>query len=183
MYSDKYMFSCSNSAGTLRVDQSSIPRCMVRPGLALYGLPPSDEFLGFGLKPLMRLRSKPNMIKTVKKGGHVGYGNTYCAEEDIKIALFPVGYADGYDRSLSNRGMVKLGQVNCPLVGRVSMDEITVRIDHLKETVTLDTVFDVITPDLDPMTSLTGIAKMTGTINYEVATSMALRLPRIYIKK
>ena len=84
------------------MDQSAIPNCMVRPGLALYGLNPSDQFLKFGLKPLMRLRSKPNMIKMVKKGGSVGYGNTYIAEEDIKIAVFPVGYADGYDRSLSN---------------------------------------------------------------------------------
>jgi len=123
------------------------------------------------------------MIKSVKKGGYVGYGNSYCAEEDIKIAIFPVGYADGYNRSLSNRGMIRLGSEYCPLVGRVSMDEITVRIDHVKETVTLDTIFDVITADLDPMTSLTGLAKMTGTINYEVATSLALRLPRIYIAK
>ena len=76
-----------------------------------------------------------------------------------------------------------MGEVYCPLVGRVSMDEITVRIDHLTGTVTLDTIFDVITPDLDPFTSLTGLAKMTGTINYEVATGMALRLPRIYIRK
>lgn len=181
-FADRFILSCSNSAATLKVDHSSLPRCMVRPGLALYGLPPSDQFIEFGLKPLMRLRVKPNMIKVVKKGGSVGYGNTYCAEEDMEIAVLPIGYADGYDRSLSNRGMVRFGTEYCPLVGRISMDEITIRIDHLKEKVTLETILDVITPDLDPVTSLTGLAKMTDTISYEVATGMARRLPRIYIK-
>jgi len=148
----------------------------VRPGLALYGLSP-DMKSDFGLRPVLSWKARPTQVKRPPAGHGVGYGLTYRASGDEWIATLPFGYADGFFRALSNQGWIKYSGGYARVVGRVSMDQTTV---SLPEPVGLDEVFEVVTPDLDPRTSLTGRARQLGTINYELATALSARLPRIY---
>ena len=150
----------------------------VRPGLALYGLSP-DMKSSFSLRPVLSWKAKPTQIKLPPAGHGVGYGLTYRANGDEWIATLPFGYADGFFRALSNQGWVKYAGGYARVVGRVSMDQTTI---SLPRAVGLDEVFEIVTPDLDPRTSLTGRARQLGTINYELATALDLRLPRLYLE-
>jgi alanine racemase len=151
----------------------------IRPGIALYGLLPD-----LGLKPIARLLAKPTLVKQLPPGRKIGYGGLYTTQDHEWIATLPVGYADGMPRLLYNRATVRLprlsqGGLVCPVVGRISMDQITVRIPG---PVDLDTVFEVVTADFDPGSSLWGWAEMTGTVSYEPAVRLAARLPRVYVR-
>lgn len=166
-----YLYHLNNSAGSL--DFPAGAHDAVRCGIALYGLVPQAN-----LKPIARLLARPTLVKYLEAGEGVGYGQTYQVEQPQWIATLPLGYADGLPRALSNRGVVRWRGQLCPLVGRVSMDQITVR---LPQEVGLDEVFEVVSADFDPQTSLWGWAQQTGTIAYEMAVRLAPRLAREYI--
>lgn len=170
----RYLLHAANSAAILSGVATDLD--FVRPGVALYGLPP-DQSLESPLKPILSWKARATLLKTLPPGHGVGYGLTWKAKGGEWIATLPFGYADGFPRALSNRGFVRLGQEYLPVVGRVSMDQTTVL---LKGPPPPDAVFEVVTADLDPKTSLTGRALALGTINYELATLLSSRLPRVY---
>jgi len=180
-----YFYHLCNTAGTVNFPRVGL--AAVRPGIGLYGLLP-----GLGLKPIARLLAKPTLVKQLPAGHKIGYGGLYTTQSEEWIATLPLGYADGMPRLLYNRATVKLlgtietrlGEVEtmrleCPVVGRISMDQITVK---LPGPVGLDTVFEVTTADFDPTSSLWGWAELTGTVSYEPAVRLAARLPRVYLR-
>jgi len=177
-----YFYHLCNTAGTLNFGEYGLSA--VRPGIGLYGLLPH-----LGLKPIARLLAKPTQVKELPAGRRIGYGGLYTTQGQEWIATLPVGYADGMPRLVFNRATVRYCLEPqtpgaepwvCPVVGRVSMDQITVRIPA---PVGLDQVFEVITPDFDPTSSLWGWAELTGTVSYETAVRLAARLPRVYLRE
>lgn len=166
-----YLYHLNNSAGSLEFPAGAHEA--IRCGIALYGLVPQAN-----LKPIARLLARPTLVKYLEAGQGVGYGQTYQVEQPQWIATLPLGYADGLPRSLSNRGVVRWRGQLCPIVGRVSMDQITVRVP---QEVGLEEVFEVVSADFDPQTSLWGWAQQTGTIAYEMAVRLAPRLARVYL--
>ncbi|WP_287417475.1 alanine racemase [Oceanithermus sp.] len=170
----RYPLHAANSAAILAGLGTELD--FVRPGVALYGLPP-DMRTAQGLEPVLAWKARPTQVKRLPAGHGVGYGLSYRSQGEEWIATLPFGYADGFPRALSNRGWVRWRGGYAPVAGRVSMDQTTVR---LPGPVGLDEVFWVATPDLDERTSLTGRARALDTIHYELATALSPRLPRVY---
>jgi len=170
-WKEGYLYHLANSAGSLLYPEARFGA--VRVGLALYGLFPHPS-----LHPIARLLAHPTLVKRVGPGEPIGYGGTYRPEREEWIATLPAGYADGLPRALGNQGAVRgpEGEL-CPIVGRVSMDQITVRIS---KPVGLEATFELVSADFDPLTSLSGWAARTGTIAYEMAVRLSPRLPRRY---
>ncbi len=155
---------------------------MVRPGIALYGvdptLAPSSERL---LKPVMKWTAPLVQIHSIKAGAAVGYGQTWRAQRDSRIGLVPVGYADGYPRCLTNRGVMIVQGQPCPLVGRVSMDLTTIDLSSAPHAVLGD---EVIVLDSDPLSpaSVYELARLAGTIPYEITCGIGQRIHRVPIE-
>ncbi len=169
---------CCNSAATVIYPEMHLDT--VRPGIILYGLKPSAEINGrINLVPAMEMKTVVSMVKTVPAGTPVSYGRTFTAERDMKIATVPVGYADGYPRSLSGRAKMKIGDRLVPVIGRVCMDQCMLdvsEIDDISEGAAV-TVFD---SDPKSPVSFDAVAAMTGTINYELVCNVNKRVPRVY---
>ncbi|KAK3608216.1 hypothetical protein CHS0354_039235 [Potamilus streckersoni] len=172
----------ANSAGIIQ--GFGVDLDFIRPGIAIYGQPldnmPSTiaQYEELGLRPAMAWLARPTLIKTVGPGQVVGYDQTYkCKEEEI-VATFPVGYADGYNRLLSGKGLITtIYGTPCPVIGRVSMDAITVKLH--KDTACQD--YYILQDDFTSANSTTQMANELKTITYEVCTSLSQRLPRLYI--
>lgn len=152
---------------------------MVRPGIILYGLYPSDEIdkKQLDLQSVMELRTHIAFIKTIEKGDSVSYGKTYIADSQKKIATIPVGYADGYPRLLSNKGRVIINGKYAPIVGRICMDQFMVDVTHIDNASVGDDVI-LIGKSGECSISADEIAQLTGTINYEVVCGISKRVPR-----
>lgn len=141
---------------------------LTRPGIGLYGGRPFTD-----ARPVVQLSLPVIQVREVDIGETVGYSNTWTAEHPSTIATVAAGYADGLPRSLSGKATLWAGRVPCPLVGRVSMDLITVDISHLPEVPdTLDILGVHQTPD--------DLADIAGTISYEILTSLGRRYQRRY---
>ncbi len=167
-----------NSAGIC--DLSEHCYSMVRPGIILYGLNPSDEIQNIlDLKPALALKTHISYIKKVKKGDGISYGHSYIAPSDRIIATVPVGYADGYPRALSNKGRVIIGGKFAPIVGRVCMDQFMVDITDIPDAKPEDSVI-LIGSDGDKKILADEIAEICGTINYEIVCGIGKRVPRLY---
>lgn len=160
---------------------------LVRIGISLYGLWPSKETyiacLEKGgaftqLKPVLSWKTKIVQIKDVPAGAYIGYGCTYKTTTRTKIAVLPVGYADGYDRRLSNRGYVLIKGSRCPLRGRVCMNMIMVDLTHLKEVRVEDEVI-LIGKEGEEEVSVDTLASLCQTINYEIVSRLSPFLPRL----
>lgn len=150
---------------------------LVRPGAALYGVAPVAGQPN-PLRPVIRLQGKVLQTRTIKAGTAVGYSHTWTAQRPSRIATVAVGYADGYLRSLSNRGEVHVDSVRLPIVGNVSMDTITVDITDVPESrVGEGTLVDL----AHPGHGVDDIASRAGTIGYEVLTSLGNRYSRAYV--
>lgn len=190
----------ANSAATLRESRSHFD--MVRTGIALYGLAPAnDDPFKDGLRPAMKLFSYLAGVRVAAPGESVGYGRTWFADQPARIGIIPVGYADGVRRELGNRGEVLVAGRRCPIVGRVSMDQLTVRLPEDRgrpgdEVVLFGAAGDGVAggasvawtdpagpredaPDA-PRILCEETARMLGTINYEVACDLAPRVARRY---
>jgi alanine racemase len=168
---------CSNSAATV-MDFKNQPSDIYRAGIILYGLTPSVGLeMPVEFKAVMSLKAKVTQVKEIKKGDSLGYGRTFIAPKDMKIATVSIGYADGYMRNLSNKGKVLIGEKLSPVVGRVCMDQITVDITENPDVKNGDTVtlFGKGLPVED-------VASELGTINYEMVCAVAHRVPRVYIE-
>ena len=168
----------SNSATTLW--HSNTIMNAVRLGDIIYGLNPSGRVLDlpYEFKPALSLESALVHIKEIQAGAHVGYGATYTSDSQQIIGTIPLGYADGWTRDMQGFDVLIDGQ-RCPIVGRVSMDQITVR---LPQVYLLGTQVVLIGKSGDELITATDVADKRGTINYEVVCLISDRVPREYKK-
>lgn len=156
---------------------------MVRLGIGLYGLYPSSYVNAQSqaeLRPVMTLKSKITHIKTVDKGKSIGYGQTYTALSERKIATVAIGYADGYPRLLSNKGKVEIRGVLCPIVGRICMDQLMVDVTEVEGIELYDQV--ILFGDKDNKINVNTLSQECDTISYEILSSVNRRVPRVYIR-
>lgn len=151
---------------------------LVRPGAALYGVAPVAGRAN-PLRPAIRLQGKVLQLRTIEAGTPVGYAHTWTAARRSRIATVAVGYADGYLRSLSNRGHALCDGIRLPLVGNVSMDTLTLDVTDLPEgRLGEGTLVDL----ADPLNDVDAIAARAGTIGYEILTSLGARYARQHIE-
>lgn len=180
------LLHCSNSAAATRIRAAD--HDMVRLGISMYGLYPSAYTDQITLTPALSLKSRVVMVKTVPAGFRVGYGSTWTAPCTSRIATIPVGYADGYFRSLSNRGYVLIGGARYPVAGRVCMDQIMADVTQpLERSETMEEVKQgseavLIGKSGDLQITMEEIADLAGSFNYEFACGLSLRVPRIYYR-
>ncbi len=173
----------SATSGTLVYDQNKNLNQIVRLGIGLYGLWPSRalqekyQSRALTLKPVARWISHVAQIKTLPKGYSVGYGLTYATKQKTKIAVIPQGYSDGYDRRLSNKGQVLIGGRRCRVLGRISMNMMTVGVNHVPNAKQEDEVVLLGRQGQQEITA-EEIAEQVGTINYEVVARISPLLPR-----
>ncbi len=168
---------CCNSAAAFMYPQFT--NNLVRAGIALYGENPSKDMNIKQLKPAIKLKAIVSQVKNIKKGSFESYGRTFCAEKDMKIATVCAGYADGYPRAMSNVGTVKINEKPAKVIGRVCMDQLMVdvsEIDNVKEG-DIATLFGA-----GAFNSVTDVANMANTLNYEIICGVGRRVPRVYIK-
>jgi alanine racemase len=151
---------------------------LVRPGAALYGVAPVAGQLN-PMRPVIRLQGKVLQTRRIDAGTAVGYGHTWTASRPSRLATVAVGYADGYLRSLSNRGLASYEGTPLPLVGNISMDTIIVDVTDVPEGRIVEGAF----VDLaDPINGVDAIAERAGTIGYEILTSLGRRYARNYVE-
>ena len=165
----------ANSGAVIDMPEAHLD--MVRPGIATYGLYPSDEVTKdhVPLQPVMTLKSRIVHLKKVPAGFHISYGITYRTKKSTTIATVPIGYADGYNRLLSSRGYMLLHGQRVPIVGRVCMDLTMLDVGGLKDEVV------AFGHQGDGSVTADELAATLNTINYEIVTSISARVPRIYI--
>ncbi len=156
---------------------------MVRMGISLYGLYPSDEIdkSKIDLIPAMTLKSHITRIKDVPAGEGISYGHTYKTTETRRIATIAAGYADGYPRALSNKGRVLINGRYAPITGRVCMDQFMVDVTDIPDAKTDDEVILFGTDGYNVITA-EEIGSLSMSFNYEVICSIARRIPRVYTK-
>lgn len=171
---------CCNSAGLLNYPEMQLD--MVRPGIILYGLTPSVGMpIPIKLRPAMALRTVISQVKTLTPSTAISYGMKYTTKCAARVATLPIGYADGFLRSLSNSADVLLMGRRARVLGRVCMDQCMVdvsSIDNIDESRTVT----VIGNDGDETVSMEEIAAKMDTVNYEVACLIGKRVPRVYYK-
>ncbi len=173
---------CSNSAAIIDMPEANMD--CVRAGIAMYGMYPSDEVdkSKVELSPAMSLKSHIIHLKELEKGIGVGYGATYVTDKKTMVATIPVGYGDGYKRSLSNKGYVLINGRKAPIIGRVCMDQFMVDVSDIEgikrgDEVTLlgkDGDYEI---TAEEMSELAG-----GTFNYEIVCDIGKRVPRVFVK-
>jgi alanine racemase len=164
----------ANSAAVLSMPGAHLD--MVRPGIMLYGY----VYPGVrGLRPVLSLKSSILLLKTVPKGTPISYGRTFITKRRSTIATIPVGYADGYNRLLSNKGEVLIKGRRVPVVGRVCMDTIMVDVTKIPDVTYKSSVVLIGMQGKEKITA-DDIAEKTGTIPYEVLTSIGQRVKRVY---
>lgn len=173
---------CANSAGIIELTERKFD--LVRAGIISYGLWPSDEVKKdvVQLKPILSLKSHVVYVKEVEPGCAVSYGSTWVAEEKRKIATIPIGYGDGYPRSLSNKGYVLIKGCKAPIVGRVCMDQMMVDVTDIPEEIRVGDRVTLIGQDGDLTITAEEIGDLSGRFNYELVCDLGNRIPRIYYK-
>ena len=170
----------SNSAAVIDSDYSFD---MVRCGIMLYGMYPSDEVdkTKVSLKPVMTLKSSVIQVKTLPPGEGVSYGHTFVTTRETRIATVSAGYGDGYPRALSSKGRVIINGQYAPIIGRVCMDIFMVDISHIDGVKVEDPVI-LIGRDGDKEITAEEVGALADTFNYEIVCSVSRRVPRIYLK-
>jgi len=171
----------ANSAATMRLSETHFNA--VRIGIAMYGMEPSREWPPvFPIHPALTLKSTVNRIRKLPPGSGISYGRTFVTEQPTVAALVPVGYGDGYHRSLSNKGCVLIRGQRAPVLGRVCMDQCVVDVTHIPGVLQDDEVV-LIGRQGQEVISAEEVARLAGTINYEVTTSLLPRVDRLYLRK
>jgi alanine racemase len=152
---------------------------LIRPGAAIYGLNPTSNLKSNPMYNIIKLTAPIIHINKIASGETVGYNGTFVAKEETVIATLPIGYADGYSRSLSNQGIVYINNKKAPVVGRISMDLVTIDVsDFSDHEIYLGQTVEIIGANNPP----DKIAKLFGTIGYEILTKLGNRFERIYNK-
>jgi len=167
---------CSNSAACL--DYPEMHLDMVRAGIILYGLYPSDEVRNkIKVSPVMTVKSVVAQIKELEPDTPVSYGGTGVTQKPSRLATIPIGYADGYSRRLSNVGKMLINNQPATIIGRVCMDQTVVDISDI-DGVQVDD--EVVVFGTRPAMTADSVAKTLGTINYEIVCDVGKRVPRVF---
>jgi len=170
----------ANSAATMRLPEAHFDA--VRPGIALYGLDPSAEWPpAFEIRPALTLKSRVCRVRELPAGAGVSYGRTFVTKHTTPTALVPVGYGDGYHRSLSNKGSVLIHGQRAPILGRVCMDQFVVDISDIPGVQQDDEVV-VVGRQRGAQIRAEEVAQLAGAINYEVTTALLPRVIRVYLQ-
>lgn len=170
----------SNSGGIVNYPDAHLN--LVRPGISLYGIPPSPSLkLGFELEPVLSWRARIVQLKKLSKGESTGYCRAYVAPRDTLIGILPVGYSHGYPFNLSNRGIVLCNGKRYPVVGRVSMDYIAVDFGQDAGSLKVGDVVTLLGKDGGELISADLLASGAKTISYEIVTQISPNLPRIIV--
>ncbi|MDF2819719.1 MAG: Alanine racemase [Clostridiales bacterium] len=169
----------SNSAAI--IDYKDAQYDLVRPGLVIYGLYPSEEVnkKAINLEPALELKSHVIYLKEVPENTSIGYGGTFITSKTTKIATIPVGYGDGYPRALSSKGRVLIGGKFAPIIGRICMDQFMVDVTDFDELIEGAEVV-LIGKQGENSISVEELAKLSNTINYEIICGLGKRIPRVY---
>jgi len=170
---------CANSAGIMEMPEASFD--MVRAGIALYGVYPSEE-IGreqIRLQPALSWYSRVVFVKNVSAGQPISYGGTFVASKDMRVATIPIGYGDGYPRGLSNKGEVLIRGKRAPILGRVCMDQFMVDVTHIPLAEEGDKV-TLIGCDGKEQISAEILGELSGRFHYELLCCIGNRVPRVY---
>ncbi len=172
---------CANSAGIIDLPQTHMD--LVRAGIILYGLWPSEEVQKerIDLQPVLELLSHVAYVKQLEAGKSISYGGTYTTKKTQTIATIPAGYGDGYPRSLSNQGYVLIHGKKAPIVGRVCMDQFMVDVTDIPQVKTGDKVV-LVGKDGEEVITLETLAQLSGRFHYEFTCCLSKRIPRVYYK-
>ncbi len=176
----------SASSGILAYEKSGGIHPLVRLGVGVYGMWPSEYLESvykntkFNLKPVLSWKTKIAQVKILPKGRTIGYGLTYKTKRKTKIVIIPQGYADGLDRGFSNRGEVLIGGTKCKILGRVHMNMSAVDVTHLRNVLPEDEVV-ILGRQKKEIITAEEMAKKIDTINYEITTRISSLLPRVII--
>lgn len=170
---------CCNSAAIIRFPHLHLD--MVRAGIILYGMYPSDIDYEIDLKPLMQLKTTVINIKTLNAGETISYGATYTVEKPTKVATIAVGYADGYSRLLSGKGRVLVNGQFANILGRICMDQCMIDVTNVNNINIGDEVI-LFGADKNAELPIEELAANIGTINYELPCVINNRVPRCYVK-
>ena len=170
----------ANSAAVIDLPETHLD--MVRPGISVYGLYPSEHVhkAHVPLQPAMELKARIIHLKRVPAGFKVSYGSTYETKTDTTIATIPIGYGDGYSRLLSSRGHMMIRGQRAPVAGRICMDLTMLDVGHIPDVALGDEVV-IFGKQGNNSISIEEIASTLNTINYEVVTAVAARVPRIFM--
>lgn len=171
----------SNSAGI--VDFSNDDFDMVRSGIITYGYYPSEEVNkdSIKLEPAMEIKTHVSFVKEVEAGVGISYGHTYVTNKKTKVATVPVGYADGYPRSLSSKGRVLIHGEYANIIGRVCMDQFMVDVTHI-DNVEQGDIVTLVGKDNDKYISVEEVSNLAGSFNYEFICNVSKRVPRLYFR-
>ena len=171
---------CSNSAGILEMPEANMD--VVRAGIILYGLAPSDEvdMNRIALKPALSMYSTIVFIKELPEGSPVSYGGTFVTPKKMRIATIPIGYGDGYPRSLSNKGYVLICGKKASILGRICMDQFMVDVTDIPEAEEGSKVTLIGTDGNETITT-DELGVLSGRFNYELVCDLGKRIPRVYI--
>ena len=171
----------SNSAGIIEMPQVNLD--MVRDGIAVYGMYPSEEVdkSKILLRPAMELKAYVSYVKTLEPGVQISYGGTFTTTRETRVATVPVGYADGYPRALSGKGHVLIHGQYAPILGRVCMDQFMVDVTDIPDVTQGDDV-TLVGRDGDGYISIEEVANMAYSFNYEFVCDVGKRVPRVYYR-
>ncbi|MGI6776483.1 MAG: alanine racemase [Acetivibrionales bacterium] len=172
----------ANSAAIIQYPEMHLN--MVRPGIILYGMYPSEyvDKNRISLKPAMELKANIILVKDVEKETSISYGRVFTTRRDSRIATIPIGYADGYSRVLTNRGEVLVNGEIAPIVGRICMDQCMVDITDINKEVNVGDEVVLIGTQGERTITAEDVAAQIGTVNYEITCLIGKRIPRVYIK-
>ncbi len=170
---------CANSAAILELPETDTG--LSRAGIILYGLQPSAEvdISELGLCPAMSLKSSIVYIKSLKTGSYISYGGTFQTTRETTVATVPVGYADGYPRTLSNKGYVLIHGKKAPILGRVCMDQMMVDITDIPGVKEYEEVVLLGNQGEESITA-EELGELSGRFNYELVCDISERVPRVY---
>lgn len=172
---------CANSGAI--IDYPEMHLDMVRAGIILYGLSPSEKLKSkLNLKPAMQLKSVVSQCKEIYEGTTVSYGRTFTAESQKKVVTIPIGYADGYIREIAEDGYVSIQGKKAKILGRICMDQTIVDATDIENINIGDEVIIFGDTSNDNTPTADDIAKWSSTINYEVVCLVSKRVPRVYYK-
>ena len=172
----------ANSAAIMELPDMAQKETLVRAGIALYGIVPSDEVEEgtLKLKPALSLKSRIVFIKRVPPNTPIGYGGTYITTKECVIATIPIGYGDGYPRELSGKGYVLIQGERAPIIGRICMDQMMVDVSNIKA-LKIGEVVTLIGKDKEQCISVEELSKLSGRFHYEIVCGINKRITRVYV--
>lgn len=161
-----------SSGGLLNIRRKNLGKLsnVARAGLAIYGIDPDGKYKK--LKPVLSLQSKVVQIKMIRRGDKVGYGGTYTAEKDIKLGILPIGYNDGVDRRLSNKGRMIVKKTSCPIIGRISMNITAIDLTKVKNP-KIGQKVTVFSSNPEDVNSIERVAITCNTIPYDILVGVS----------